>query len=212
MLDGHKLLVAGVVTSSYILGYWIPNLIIYYLWTSHYLEDAKFQKNKTPPKELINTVLQENILHTIFLQPFFGYVLVSPFFSQSDLEMPTFLQLVFQLFVSFLFADGSFYWLHRLVHHRLLYKRIHKKHHEFKVSVGLASNYAGVVEELFVNLVSTIMGPLILHYFFQMHLFSFWLYMILRLEESVEEHCGFHLKYSPWNLLRHSQHHDYHHR
>lgn len=29
--------------------------------------------------------------------------------------------------------DTTFYWMHRLMHHRAFYKRFHKKHHEFKV-------------------------------------------------------------------------------
>jgi hypothetical protein len=34
--------------------------------------------------------------------------------------------------------DCLFYWSHRLMHHRLLYKHIHKQHHQFRHCVALA--------------------------------------------------------------------------
>ena len=40
--------------------------------------------------------------------------------------------------VALVVNDTLFYWTHRLMHHRVFYKRLHKKHHEFKVGVGRA--------------------------------------------------------------------------
>lgn len=39
-----------------------------------------------------------------------------------------------------MFTDGLVYWIHRLLHHRLLYKRIHKDHHTWKVPSPFASH------------------------------------------------------------------------
>lgn len=38
-----------------------------------------------------------------------------------------------QWLVALVVNDTAFYWTHRVMHHRLLYRRFHKKHHEFKV-------------------------------------------------------------------------------
>ncbi|MGH0125053.1 UNVERIFIED_CONTAM: hypothetical protein FKN15_027885 [Acipenser sinensis] len=43
--------------------------------------------------------------------------------------------------VSFLFfTDMSIYWIHRLLHHKLIYKYFHKPHHTWKISSPFASH------------------------------------------------------------------------
>ena len=44
------------------------------------------------------------------------------------------------------------YFVHRTMHHPLLYKHFHKQHHDFKVPVCVAAEYAGVVEAIFSNM------------------------------------------------------------
>ncbi|KAJ8014129.1 hypothetical protein DPEC_G00037050 [Dallia pectoralis] len=39
-----------------------------------------------------------------------------------------------------LFTDGCIYWIHRILHHRLIYKRFHKIHHVFKIPTPFASH------------------------------------------------------------------------
>jgi sterol desaturase/sphingolipid hydroxylase (fatty acid hydroxylase superfamily) len=41
-----------------------------------------------------------------------------------------------------LLMEVTFYTLHRAFHHRSLYSKWHKQHHEFKAPVGVASEYA----------------------------------------------------------------------
>src|SRR6218665_1680788 len=38
-----------------------------------------------------------------------------------------------------LFTDFCIYWIHRWLHHRIFYSRLHKAHHQFKVSTPFAS-------------------------------------------------------------------------
>ncbi|XP_071957661.1 lathosterol oxidase-like [Antedon mediterranea] len=38
-----------------------------------------------------------------------------------------------------IFTDATIYWIHRLMHHRLIYKYVHKKHHLYKVATPFAS-------------------------------------------------------------------------
>uniref|UniRef100_A0A803KRS2 Fatty acid hydroxylase domain-containing protein n=1 Tax=Chenopodium quinoa TaxID=63459 RepID=A0A803KRS2_CHEQI len=75
---------------------------------------------------------------------------------------------------------------------------------------GLTSEYAHPAEILFLGF-ATIVGPAITG----PHLFTLWLWMVLRVLETVEAHCGYHFPWSPSNffpLYGGSDFHDYHHR
>ena len=53
-----------------------------------------------------------------------------------------------------------FYWAHRALHHRSIYKYIHKKHHEFKATVAMAAEHAHPVEQLLANAIPTMVADL----------------------------------------------------
>ena len=57
---------------------------------------------------------------------------------------------------------------------------------------GLTSEYAHPAEILFLGF-ATIVGPAITG----PHLITLWLWMVLRVLETVEAHCGYHF---PWSL------------
>ncbi|KAM3830752.1 lathosterol oxidase-like isoform 2-T3 [Vipera latastei] len=47
---------------------------------------------------------------------------------------------VFSIFSFLFFTDMCIYWIHRFVHHKLLYKRLHKPHHMWKIPTPFASH------------------------------------------------------------------------
>lgn len=106
-----------------------------------------------------------------------------------------------------LFADCSFYWLHRAVHWNFWYAYIHKRHHEFHQTIGLTANYTGIIEGFGVNFVSTFGCIWLIP---NIHPITFWLFVGLRVQESIEEHSGYWWP-TVWSLLRDNDHHDFHH-
>ncbi|KVI03631.1 hypothetical protein Ccrd_018068 [Cynara cardunculus var. scolymus] len=61
---------------------------------------------------------------------------------------------------------------------------------------GLTSEYAHPAEILFLGF-ATIFGPAITG----PHLITLWLWMVVRVLETVEAHCGYHFPWSPSNFL-----------
>lgn len=108
--------------------------------------------------------------------------------------------------------DGLFYWAHRALHHRALYKRFHKRHHEFAHAVPLAAEWSHPVEDMFCNTLATLAGPLLL----RVHVTELWLYVACKLWQSIDAHSGYDLPFpiSPWSAIRGmdcAPAHDFHH-
>ncbi|KAG6432897.1 hypothetical protein SASPL_104487 [Salvia splendens] len=83
-----------------------------------------------------------------------------------------------QILFYFILEDFVFYWGHRILHTKWLYKHVHSVHHEYATPFGLTSEYAHPAEILFLGF-ATILGP---------HLITLWLWMVLRVLETVEAH------------------------
>ncbi len=106
------------------------------------------------------------------------------------------------LLVFFIIEDIGFYYAHRLLHHRSLYKHIHKKHHEFTAPCGLAAVYAHPVEHLVCNLTPLLLGPLLM----RSHLLTTWLWLAVATINTINSHSGYNLPHLPA-----AQGHDDHH-
>jgi sterol desaturase/sphingolipid hydroxylase (fatty acid hydroxylase superfamily) len=169
-----------------------------------------------PPPELVRECVRDALLGQIVVRPVLLYA-AFPFFIHAGMQaeaaaLPSCRDLLWQIFVCMQIDDALFYWIHRALHHYpLLYKHIHKQHHRFGHTVGLAVEYAHPVED-WLNAVATMAGPLLLG----CHMAVTLLYPTLKLAQSIDAHCGYDLPFplSVWSAVEvmdcapaHSFHH-----
>nr|VDC74847.1 unnamed protein product [Brassica rapa] len=128
---------------------------------------------------------------------------------RSGLPLPSLMEIVAQLVVYFLIEDYTNYWIHRWLHCKWGYEKIHRVHHEYTSPIGYASPYAHWAEVLLLG-IPTFLGPAIA----PGHIMTFWLWISLRQMEAIETHSGYDL---PWTLTKlvpfygGAEYHDYHH-
>ncbi|KAG8509248.1 Fatty acid hydroxylase domain-containing protein 2 [Galemys pyrenaicus] len=116
--------------------------------------------------------------------------------------LPTFHRFLLELVLFTLLEEVLFYYSHRLLHHPALYKKIHKKHHEWTAPIGVVALYAHPIEHVASNMVPVLAGPLLLG----SHLSSLTVWLSLALIVTTISHCGYHLPFLPS-----PEFHDYHH-
>ena len=101
------------------------------------------------------------------------------------------------------FVSWYLFALCRLLHYRLLYKHVHKIHHEWTAPTGIVSVYSHPVEFVLVNLIPITLGPIVMG----SHLIMVWVWFSFVILNTTVEHCGYHLPFLPSSEL-----HDFHHR
>jgi len=95
--------------------------------------------------------------------------------------------------------DTTFYWTHRTLHSPLLFRKIHKIHHEYNNAVCIGFVYAHPIEFILGNLI-----PLALPVFMlgsRMHVTTFMFWVAVRIGESVDTHSGYDFSWSPYRLI-----------
>ncbi|KAN0034010.1 hypothetical protein ACTFIV_000490 [Dictyostelium citrinum] len=123
--------------------------------------------------------------------------------------LPSIPYLLLTIACSFIIEDFYFYWAHRALHHGIWYKYIHKVHHDFASPFGITAEYAHPLETIILG-AGTVIGPFI----FSRDLFTLWVWLGVRLYQTVECHSGYDFPWSFTNLIPFwggAPFHDYHH-
>lgn len=126
---------------------------------------------------------------------------------------------VWQVAVGYLGFDLMFYFSHRLMHHKMLYKHCHKMHHQFHTPIGTACAWEHIIETI-VQLLQYYLPIGFAGYMNRhnggLHISTLFFHHCFRWIETVDSHSGYELPFSPFNLLwpifGGSRMHDYHHR
>nr|XP_040042182.1 methylsterol monooxygenase 1 isoform X1 [Gasterosteus aculeatus aculeatus] len=100
-------------------------------------------------------------------------------------SMPRWPLVLAQCFGCAVVEDTWHYFLHRLLHHRRIYKYIHKVHHEFTAPFGMQAEYAHPAETLILG-AGFFIGIMI----FCNHVFFLWAWVSFRLLETIDVHSG----------------------
>jgi sterol desaturase/sphingolipid hydroxylase (fatty acid hydroxylase superfamily) len=216
-----------VFFSSYILHEFVFILNNFVMWAIYKLEWSFFERYKIHDKpwpwkedpEKWNKLILETITLLFVNQVIILPLLLIPHYitNQSpyrcDLDsLPSVFEVIWQTVFFMLVDDFSFYWSHRFLHWDKIYPYIHKIHHKHINSVSVASEYAHPIEFIFGNLLTSNLGPIILGR--KTHLFTYLMWVVLRISETTDGHCGYEFSWSPYRLLPmsgSSEFHNYHH-
>ena len=178
-------------------------------------QDRVTQRGKNVDEALLKSSWIQFFLNHFVVMPFFIWLVypwLNSYINISVDTIPPFGIICRDIFICVLFEDALFYWTHRALHHPLLYKRFHKKHHEFKVLKGMsiASEYTHPIESLAGNIVAVIAGPI----FTRCHMVTFLLWLVIRMLKTSDAHSGYDFKWSPFGIflpLNPARRHDFHH-
>jgi sterol desaturase/sphingolipid hydroxylase (fatty acid hydroxylase superfamily) len=198
-------------------------LSILYTQKIPYFEQYRVSKSTPWPWEKDPVQYHSNrpkIYLTLFINNFIIFPLLivhsievnsSPMTTDPE-KFPSGLEILVQLIFFMVVEDFSFYWMHRLVHTSYLYSKIHKQHHEFKTTVGISATYAHFLEFIFVDAIPSGLGCALLGD--RTHVFTYYMWVIVRIIETTDGHCGYDFPWSPFRLIflgGSSSHHDFHH-
>lgn len=118
-------------------------------------------------------------------------------------------RVVYVCVASLILEDFYFYLVHRAMHWGPLYKHIHKLHHDHSAPFGMAAEYAHPLETVLLGF-GTMLGPILC----ATHLLEVWVWLCVRLIQTVEAHCGYDFPWSGYNVIPFwggAKFHDFHH-
>jgi sterol desaturase/sphingolipid hydroxylase (fatty acid hydroxylase superfamily) len=194
--------------------FWSLNILLYACYHYSLFPQWKINSNKYPDRKLVIEALKSLVVNHLLMQIPSAFAFWTIFQWRgmyfSD-QLPQWHVVLLHIFLFTIVEDTLFYWSHRLLHHPLIYKHIHKQHHKFKATIGIASEYAHPVEAILSNVIPSLAGPFLVG---QVHVVTFWLWLVIRVVETVDAHSGYDFPLNPFNCLPFQggpERHDYHH-
>lgn len=137
------------------------------------------------------------------------------FFGMStSVPFPSWQTMVYQILIFFVVEDAWHYWLHRMLHTPMMYKKIHKLHHQYSAPFGLAAEYASPLEVMILAF-GTVGVPVMWSAITgNLHILTMYIWIVLRLFQAIDAHSGYEFPWSLHNILPFwagADHHDVHH-
>ena len=149
-------------------------LFLYHLYTfkipffeQYRVSKAPWQWETDPEgyKKLQKSAIKSIFFTLLVINPFFYFLVIFTRNNKSSLDpkdFPSAFEITWQMYFCFFAEETAFYWIHRMLHTPWLYKHIHKKHHEFKITVGISSINVHPLEHVLCNIIGFGMGVILL--------------------------------------------------
>lgn len=159
----------------------------------------KIQKDYTPDIYHILTIAIPQLI--IFLSLIYIQEIIMLSYPNLQLSLPKkALSLISHISeISILLVTGDFliYWYHRLSHINKWWRNnVHDIHHTYSTVFSWAGTYLHPLEGI-----CAVLCQLIPHLIFKPHPLSVWIHMIIWTILLDEEHSGYNVWWSPWNIL-----------
>lgn len=164
------------------------------LWLfEDFLVRWRIDEKKEPRKNLLSSAFKEAFI-AIVLHIALYYVLW-PAWKPGlvvDGEGDSWRTLALFSYFSFATNEVFFYFAHRMFHEIPALYKLHKQHHEFNFTKGIAAEYANIIEAIVANFLPTVSGWIIWSRVWgPVRLSTFVFYLMFRLIETTENHSGF---------------------
>jgi 4-alpha-methyl-delta7-sterol-4alpha-methyl oxidase len=140
------------------------------------------------------------------------FTLSWPLMRQSGVHLgpwPAWYVMVAQVIFFFLLDDFLFYWAHRALHTRWLFRYVHSVHHRLRTPSAIAAHYFHWSEYLLISGIA-MLGPLLIG----AHVVTIWIWVAIRQLEAAMGHSGYEWRFDPLRLVPFYEgvaYHDYHH-
>ncbi|KAI8034755.1 fatty acid hydroxylase domain-containing protein 2 [Drosophila gunungcola] len=174
-----------------------------------FLRKYKIQPGQNEPVDLAKLwnaikVVLVNLTVVNFLVCWVGYELIYRTENSGDIRvLPTFRRCLRDLAVFVVLEEIMFYYAHRLLHHKSVYKYVHKKHHEWTAPIAAITLYAHPVEHVVANLLPVATSIAILG----THVSLAYVIFALAIVNSMSDHTGYSFPWSAGSVRFHDYHH-----
>ncbi|KAH8386380.1 hypothetical protein KR093_000120 [Drosophila rubida] len=209
--DPMRLWVLGTTTVVFCV-YWLYAAIFTLMDITNrprFLRKYKIQPGQNEPVHLgrlwqaIKVVLINlTVVNLVTIWLLFELVLTH--YNSHDIrELPSFGRVVRDFVVLVVLEEFMFYYAHRLLHHKAIYKYVHKKHHEWTAPIAAITLYAHPVEHVVANLLPVGVSLSLLG----SHVTVAWGMITLAVINSMSDHTGYSFPWSAGSVRFHDYHH-----